>query len=70
MTMYKKYRIESGLSQKEMAEKLKISLNAYRNYETAKRIMPYVPLSIFLDLRNEGNDKELAKILREVKYEN
>lgn len=70
MTSYKEYRINNELTQKEMADKLNISLNAYRNYELGKRLMPYNTLAIFLKMRNVGKDMELSKILIELENNN
>ena len=39
MTILKEYRINNDMVQKEMADKLNISLPAYRNYENGKRIV-------------------------------
>ena len=66
MTILKKYRIKERYKQKDMADKLNINLNTYRNYELGKRTMPYKLLADFLILRNDEYDTELAKILREM----
>ena len=66
MTLLKQYRLLNGLSQKEMAEKMGISLNAYRNYELAKRTMPLKIIYNFLKLRNLEEDKKLIKTLEEL----
>ena len=66
MTIYKRFRLEKGISQIEMAKKLKISINAYRNYEQGKRVMPYKVLISFLELRGEGDDKRIATIIKGV----
>lgn len=66
MSMFKKFRLEKSLSQEEMAKKLGISTNAYRNYESGKRLMPADILKEFLILRGNSKDMELASILEEV----
>ena len=66
MSMIKKLRMDLGLRQEEMAEKLDISVNAYRNYETGKRMLPYNVLIKFLKLRNNEKDIEMVKILEEI----
>ena len=63
MSMIKKLRIDLGLNQEEMANKLEISVNAYRNYETGKRMLPFDVLIRFLKLRNNDKDLEMVKIL-------
>lgn len=65
MTILKQYRLSANLSQTQMAKKLGIGLRAYRNYEYGQRKMPYEILAKFLWIRNLGNDKELAMILKE-----
>ena len=69
MTIYKKYRLERGITQQEMAELLKINMNTYRNYELATRVMPYNILARFLKLRGKVDDIKLSKILEEL-YDN
>jgi len=64
LTIYKKYRLDNRYSQKEMANKLNINLNTYRNYELGKRTMPYNLLAEFLLLRGFEDDIKLAKILK------
>lgn len=66
MTILKEYRIRERYKQKDMADKLNINLNTYRNYELGKRTMPYNVLADFLILRNDEYDIELAKLLREM----
>lgn len=66
MTLYKKYRKEQRYTQKEMAEKLNINLNTYRNYELGIRTMPYSILANFLLLRGYKEDIKLANILKEI----
>lgn len=66
MSMIKQLRLELELSQEEMAKKLNISINAYRNYETGKRKLPYNVLTRFLKLRSYEQDLELVKILEEL----
>lgn len=64
MTIYKEYRKENRLKQQEMADKLKINVNTYRNYELGKRSMPKNILASFLELRGKEDDIKLAKILK------
>ena len=61
----KQFRKEKRYTQQEMADALGVSLRAYRNYEYGERQMPYDVLSKFLFIRNDGNDRELSKILEE-----
>ena len=63
--MLRQYRVENRFTQKEMAEKLNINLNTYRNYELGKRSMPYNILAKFLVLRGYEDDLKLARILNE-----
>lgn len=65
--MLKKYRLEHNLKQEEMAKLLNISVGSYSLYENKKREMSYTTLIAFLKLRNEKNDKDLIKILENVK---
>lgn len=66
MSMIKKLRLELVLTQEEMAKKLDISTNAYRNYESGKRMLPYDILIKFLKLRSYKQDLELVKILEDL----
>lgn len=66
MSMYKRFRLEKELSQEEMAQKLKISTNAYRNYESGERLMPTDVLMRFLRIRATDSDMVLADVLEEV----
>lgn len=66
MRILKEYRLKERYKQKDMAEKLNINLNTYRNYELGKRTMPYNVLADFLILRNEEDDIKLAKILKDI----
>lgn len=66
MSMIRKFRRDLGLTQEEMAKKLNISPNAYRNYELGKRMLPYDVLVRFLKLRNDKRDLELVSILEEL----
>lgn len=66
MSQLKMYRIMNNYTQKEMAEKLGISIPAYWNYENGKRIMPTDVLIKFLELRGEKEDLKLVKVLKEV----
>lgn len=66
MSMIKKLRLELVLTQEEMAKKLNISINAYRNYESGKRMLPYNILIRFLKLRGYQQDLELVKMLEDI----
>lgn len=66
MSMFKRFRLEKELSQEEMAQKLKISTNAYRNYESGERLMPTDVLMRFLRIRATDSDIVLADVLEEV----
>ena len=66
MTILKEFRINNELGQKEMADKLKCSCPAYRNYENGKRVMPNEILLNFLKLRNWEEDQDLIKVLGEI----
>lgn len=66
MSMLKRFRLQKELRQEEMAKKLEISPNAYRNYETGKRMLPPDVLMRFLRMRATEKDLELADILEEV----
>lgn len=66
MSMLKKLRLDLNLTQEEMANKLEISANAYRNYEMGKRMLPYKVLVKFLKLRHYEKDLELVKVLEEI----
>ena len=61
----KEFRKKRRYTQQEMADLLGITLRAYRNYEYGSRQMPYKVLAEFLYIRNDGNDRELSKILKE-----
>lgn len=65
LSMLRQYRVQNKYTQKEMANKLNINLNTYRNYELGKRCMPYNILAKFLILRGYKDDLKLAKILEE-----
>lgn len=66
MTILKEFRIDNELGQKEMADKLKCSLPAYRNYENGKRTLPSETLMLFLRLRGEESDVRLSNIIEEI----
>lgn len=66
MSMLKKLRRDLCLTQEEMAQKLNISTNGYRNYESGKRMLPYDVLIRFLKLRNYEQDLEVIKVLEEL----
>lgn len=66
MSIFKQLRLEKELTQEEMAEKLNISTNAYRNYESGERLMPTDVLMNFLRMRAKEQDIALANVLEEV----
>lgn len=66
MTILKEYRINNNLGQKEMADKLKCSIPAYRNYENGNRVLPNEILLRFLKLRNWEEDEKLIEVLEEL----
>ena len=61
----KQFRKEKRYTQQEMADALRKRKRNYRKYEQGIRSMPYEILSKFLFIRNNGNDRELSKILEE-----
>ena len=65
MTILKEYRINNDMVQKEMADKLNISLPAYRNYENGKRVLPYEVLAKFLQLRALDSDLRILEALED-----
>lgn len=70
MTILKEYRINNDFGQKEMADKLKCSLPAYRNYENGKRQMPYNVLAKFLQLRGLESDLKILDALEDIYEKN
>ena len=66
MTILKEYRINNNFVQKEMADKLDISLPAYRNYENGKRTLPNEVLLRFLKLRDWEEDRPIVEVLEEL----
>lgn len=66
MTILKEYRINNDLGQKEMADKLKCSIPAYRNYESGKRTIPHDVLFRFLVLRGYEKDLPIIEALEEI----
>ena len=66
MTILKEYRIDNDLVQKEMADKLGCSIQAYRNYENGKRIIPHDILLKFLILRGYKKDLPIIEALEEI----
>ena len=66
MSMLKQFRMQKAWGQEDMAKKLDISINAYRNYELGKRMLPCDVLMRFLKMRANKKDIELANILEEV----
>ena len=70
MTILKEYRINNDLGQKEMADKLKCSIPAYRNYENGKRTMPYNVLAKFLQWRGLESDLKVLDALEDIYEKN
>jgi len=66
LSIIKQLRLNLCLTQEEMAKKLNISTNAYRNYESGKRLLPYDVLIKFLKLRSYEQDLEVIKVLEEL----
>lgn len=66
MTIFKEVRQKYGLTQQEMADKLNISLRRYRSYEIGERMPKPEIIAKILYVRNKGNDRELAQILKEL----
>ena len=53
-----------------MSDTLGIIVRSYRNYEYGNRQIPYDILAKFLYMRNELDDRKLAKILDEISNDN
>lgn len=66
MSIMKQFRLKQELSQEEMAKKLNISPNGYRNYESGKRMLPTDVLIRFLKLRNYPSDEKLVEVLESI----
>lgn len=66
MSIMKQFRLKQELSQEEMAKKLNISPNGYRNYESGKRMLPMDVLIRFLKLRNYPSDEKLVEVLESI----
>lgn len=66
MSIMKQFRLKQELSQEEMAKKLDISPNGYRNYESGKRMLPMDVLIRFLKLRNYPSDEKLVEVLESI----
>ena len=66
MSIMKQFRLKQELSQEEMAKKLDISPNGYRNYESGKRMLPTDVLIRFLKLRNYPSDEKLVEVLESI----
>ena len=68
MSDLKKYRLELGLTQKQMAEKMEVPYYTYIKYEQGKRKMSYQILGKFIEMRNRKADKEILKTMKELGY--
>lgn len=68
MSDLKKYRIEIGLTQKEMAEKMGVPYYTYMKYEQGTRKMPYKIIGKFLEMRDYPEDKQVIKTMKELGY--
>ena len=66
MTIFKEVREKNGITQQKMADNLKIPLRRYRSYEHGDRTPDYRTLAKILYIRNKGQDRELAEILKEL----
>ena len=65
--MLREYRESHGLSQREMAKLLGVSVPAYNLYENHKREMSFDTLIKFLKVRDYKNDEEFIKLLESLK---
>lgn len=65
--MLKEYRESHGLSQREMAKLLGVSVPAYNLYENHKREMTFDTLIKFLKIRDEKHDEEFIELLESLK---
>lgn len=68
MSDLKKYRLEIGLTQKQMAEKMNVPYRTYEKYERGERKMPYQLLEKFLKMRNRKEDKQLIETMKGLGY--
>lgn len=68
MSDLKKYRLELGLTQKQMAEKMEVPYYTYIKYEQGQRKMSYQILGKFMEMRNKKADKEILKTMKELGY--
>lgn len=64
--MLKEYREKKGLTQKEMAEMLGVSVVCYNRYEKHQRKISYELLIMFLEIRNEEYDKIMINMLKSI----
>ena len=65
MSLLRRYRQEMDLTQEELAKKMGISVQAYRNYEKGIRPMPYKVMTSFLKVRDTKEDRKILKELEE-----
>ena len=63
MNNIKRIRLDLGLTQEEMADKLEINICTYRNYETGKRTLTFETLIKLLKLRGTEKDLEMVELL-------
>lgn len=63
-----KYRKKLNLTQKEMAEKLYLSINTYRSYEKGTRQAPVDVCIKILELSGEEADYKIIQCLKKVYY--
>lgn len=68
MSDLKKYRLELGLTQKQMAEKLNVPYRTYEKYERGERKMSYQLLGKFLEIRNKKEDIQLIETMKGLGY--
>lgn len=66
MTILKEVRLKLGITQQEMANGLKIPLRKYRRYELGEQVIDHQTMAKIIYIRNKGNDREIAKILKEL----
>lgn len=64
-----KYRKGLRLTQKEMANKLHLSINTYRAYEQGKRQAPVDVCIRILELNGQEVDYKIIECLKKVYYE-
>lgn len=64
-TILKKVRKEKGLMQVQVAEKANVSIRAYQNYETSKRIPDVHTAQRIADVLGIENVKDIFPLLQQ-----